>query len=330
MTYDDEFDGETFRENPLTAFQQAAVRKRGRPKSLRDEELWGMRASVLDTIDRFWAQVGWELGKAKTVQQLRSAFQPISGSSGQLQFFVRSSISQATPGSARMTQKKLGLLIARSRSSYEHQCKLQERLDRAKNALPQATSDSQKAEIERLCRERQVNLQSFTAEYEKLQRDERELNDQLIDQLAYIAQHELLSFIRSRRYSFNPVNLANAMAGLPTMGWRQSFKRCLNLKERVTLGFEYRSVQLIDQVRKKSSRRNLVSALATELCSQPKASFAQDMKKNWYYLRSAIEESVQQKMHPGAIPYRIFAEYRRKMSSRSAIDWLLEEEQQLS
>jgi len=331
MPDNDEFDVETFHANPLTAFEQAAARKRGRPQSLRDEELWGMRGSFLDTLDRFWAQVGWELGKAKTIQQLRSAFQSLPDSSGRLQFFVRPSISKATPKSARVTQRRLGLLIARSRSSYEHQCKLQERLDRAKNALPQASSDFQKAEIEKLRGERQEELRSFSEEYDKLQRDERNLNEQLLDQFGYIAQNELLSFIRSRRYSFSPLSLANAMAGLPNMCWRQSFKRCLKLKEKPSLGFVYRSVQFIDQVRKKSSKRNLANTLEAELCRQPKANFAvQDMKKNWYYLRRAIEESVQQKSHPGAIPYRIFAEYRRKMSSRSAIDWLLEEEQQLS
>jgi hypothetical protein len=289
-----------------------------------------MRASVLDTLDRCWAQVGWELGRVKNVEQIREVFQPLPDSSGRLQFFVRSSISKATPRSARVTQKKLGLLNARSYLSNQRERELQERLDRAKNALPQATSDSQKAEIERLCRERQEELRLFTAEYEKLQRDGRELNNLLWDQFAYITQNELLSFIRSRRYSLNPVSLANAMAGLPNMGWRRSFKRCLNLKERPSLGFGYRSVQLIDRVRKNSSKRNLVTALEAELCRQPKGSFAaQDMKKNWYYLRRAIEESVQQKMHPGAIPFRIIAEYRRKMSPRSAIDWVLEEEQQL-
>lgn len=331
MSDDDEFSAEAFNQTPLTAFRQALVRKRGRPKSLRDAELWGMRSSLLAILDPSWAQIGWELGRAKNVQQLRAAFQVLPDSSGRLQFFARPSTSEANPQSARVTQKRLGLIIEQNRSSYEHQRELQERLDRAKNALPQATGDSQKAQIERLCRERQEKLQSFNSAYEKLERDERELNGQLMDQFAYIAQNELLSFIRSRRYSFNPVNLANAMAGLPTMGWRQSFKRCLNLKESPSQGFGYRSVQLIDRVRKNSSKRNLATALEAELCRQPKPSFAvQDMKKNWYYLRRAIEESVQQKMHPDAIPYRIIAEYRRKLSSRSAIDWLLEEEQRLS
>jgi hypothetical protein len=142
-------------------------------------ELWGMRASVLDTLDRCWAQVGWELGRVKNVEQIREVFQPLPDSSGRLQFFVRSSISKATPRSARVTQKKLGLLNARSYLSNQRERELQERLDRAKNALPQATSDSQKAEIERLCRERQEELRLFTAEYEKLQRDGRELNNLL-------------------------------------------------------------------------------------------------------------------------------------------------------
>ena len=71
------FSGGVFDSIPLTTIQQPRVKTRGRPKSLPDGELWGTRSAFLDMLERFWAQIGWEIGRAKNVQQLRAAFQPI-------------------------------------------------------------------------------------------------------------------------------------------------------------------------------------------------------------------------------------------------------------
>ncbi len=324
------FSGGVFDSIPLTTIQQPSVRTRGRPKSLPDGELWGGRSALLDMLQNFWAHIGWEVGRAKSVQQLRAAFLPIQDYSGRLQFFVRPSISKASTRMARLTQRNLGRLNSQVRLAYEQERELRERLDRARNALQQAKNQSETAQIKSICQERDQALQAFSVNYEKLQQEERDSRDQMMNQWAYIAQSELLAFIHSHRYTVNPVNLANAMAGLPNMSWRQSTKRCQKFEEPLGPGFGYLTFKLIERVNNKSSRRDFLAVLEADLKKQPKRNFAAgEMKKNWYYLRHAIKEVLQQKMHPGKIPYRIVAEYQRKMSSRTAIDFVFEEEERL-
>lgn len=208
--------GGIFESIPLTAVPQPIGKMRGRPKSLSEGELWGARSAFVDMLERFWAQVGWEIQRAKNAQQLRAAFQPIQDSSGRLDFFVRPSISKASTQVARLTQRNLGRLNSQVRLAYEHERELRERLDRARNALQQqAKNGAETAQIESICQERDQVLQAFSANYEKLQQEERDLRTQMMNQRAYIAQSELLSFIHSHRYTVNPTNLANAMAGLP-------------------------------------------------------------------------------------------------------------------
>jgi hypothetical protein len=324
------FGGGDFDSIPLTAVQQSEAKTRGRPKALPDGQLWGTRNALLDTLQRFWAHIGWEIGRAKNVQQLGAAFLPIKDYSGQLQFFVRPSISKASTQIARFTQRNLGRLNERIRLGYEDERKLSERLTRARNALQQAKDESETAQIKSICQERDQALQAFSANYGKLQQEERDLRDQMMDQLAYIAQSELLAFIHSHRYTVNPVNLANAMAGLPNMGWRQSTKRCQKLEKPSGPGFGYLTFKLVERVNNKSSKRNFLTVLEADLRKQPKKnSAAMEMKKNWYYLRHAVKEVLQQRVHPGNVAYRIVVEYQRKMSSRTAVDVVFEEEEQL-
>jgi hypothetical protein len=322
--------GGTFESIPLTAVQQPKGKTRGRPKSLPEGELWGARSAWLDLLERYWAQVGWEIGRAKNLQQLRAAFGPIRESSGRLDFFVRPSISRATTHTARSTQKRVWRLNEQIRRGYENERELRERLDRARNALQQAKDASETAHIESIRQERERAFLAFSAKYEKLQQEERDLRNQMMNEWAYIAQNELLTFIHSGRYTINPLNLANAMAGLPQMGWRQSTKRCQKLQERPGPGFGYSTFKLIDRVYNKSSKRHFLAVFKAELRKQPKKNFAaMEMKRNWYYLQRAIKEVLQEKMLPGKVPFRIMAEYRRNMSSRTSVDLVFEEEEQL-
>jgi hypothetical protein len=84
-------------------------------------------------------------------------------------------------------------------------------------------------------------------------------------------------------------------------------------------------------VNNKSSKKDFLAVLEADLRKQPKKNYAaQEMKRNWYYLRAAINEVLQHKIHPGNIPYRIAGEYQRKMSSRTSVDLVFEEEERLT
>ena len=46
---------------------------------------------------------------------------------------------------------------------------------------------------------------------------------------ACYAEIEVFKLIQSRNYRLTPQTFANAMAGLPYIGWRQSLKRCAKI-----------------------------------------------------------------------------------------------------
>ena len=120
-------------------------------------------------------------------------------------------------------------------------------LDRITSALAQAESTGGGAErdFQRVFEERTREHQAARRVCEDLRQKEKALSKLYEDERAFLAQSELLKFIRSRRYAFTPVNLANAMAGLPEMGWRQSAKRCSRHKPKHGDGAVYWLFKLI-------------------------------------------------------------------------------------
>src|SRR5262249_52881370 len=149
-------------------------------------------------------------------------------------------------------------------------------------------------------------------------------------QQAYVAQTELLSCLRSRRYAFTPLNVVNAMAGLTYIGWSQSAKRCAKLERPFVQGFPFQLFLFIHRDLKKSPPGQLLVVLERYLRKRPKTDYtAAELRKMWYHLSAAVHAVIQNGDHPKAVPYRVVAEYQRRTSVRSQLDLVLEEEGQL-
>ncbi len=278
-----------------------------------------------------WGEIGWELRRAKTTEHLRLALRPVAENySNYIGAFVRERTSRATPQILRSTRKLLGDLATEIYECSGYQRQVLEKLDQAMRARETVRGTSQESVIELVYQKRQQAAASHAQRWETLQQRYRELLDRLNDQEAYVAQTELLLFIRSGRYSFTPLNLANAMAGLPFMSWRRSSKRCSAIHSRAPYGFPYQLFLIIQRANKRSSRKKLLAAIRESLLKTRKTDFVGvELRRKWYYVRSAVDEVLRQRHHPGAIPYRILSEYQRRVSSPSQLDLVLEEEEQL-
>ena len=99
-------------------------------------------------------------------------------------------------------------------------------MDRVRAAFQQAESKRDKGEFEEILNERVSLQEEAQRKYAALERAERKLTEQLREERAFFAQHELLRCLKSGRCAFTPYKLASAMAGLPEVGWRRSAKRC--------------------------------------------------------------------------------------------------------
>jgi hypothetical protein len=163
-----------------------------------------------------------------------------------------------------------------------------------------------------------------------------EFEDRLEISEAYFCQSELLDFIGSGRYRPVPLNFANAMAGLPYMRWRQSFKRCQRISRSITETICYEQFKLIRHainglpISCEQFETNLRSILMNPDRQGGHNYAIHELKKNWYYVTRAIEAAIRFASTVDALPYRIIAAYSFYTMSKSAVDVLLEEEYRLT
>jgi hypothetical protein len=133
---------------------------------------------------------------------------------------------------------------------------------------------------------------------------------------AGFSQDQLLLFVRKGKYKWTPRNLAHALAGLPSMGWEQSFKRCGKKKQQWAVR-EYRVFQMIEKCTDKSP--DLFKALLEEsIRSLPgrkpnDIALRESLFGNWRYLRMAIDEALALDDASERLPYRVFEIYTRRI-----------------
>lgn len=80
--------------------------------------------------------------------------------------------------------------------------------------------------IQAECQRRWEELFQLLHTLIKAKKESVELAKTVLAQETYWYCSHLLDYLHKQRYKLAPLNLANALAGLPDMGWRESFVRC--------------------------------------------------------------------------------------------------------
>lgn len=171
----------------------------------------------------------------------------------------------------------------------------------------------------------------------------------LSDEQAHYCQQQLLAFIQGKRYECAPRRLANAIAGLPVIGCRQSALRCSALRYHKEPGQAYKVFLLVEEVWRKqkgASVNHYFDLFREAVCNLPKNQlmeipgeqkkkmvenwFRQFLAENWFYLKNAIKQAMQNYEHPDKVPYLVVAKFYENMAKpRFPIDVLTATEQQL-
>lgn len=318
----------------MTSFSEI-TKKRGRPEDIADGVLLSARDALYFILEQQWAVVGWELQQACTVADVRAALDPLKTSDySRLEVFKRDHKTDGTT-SAKLRRARLAIKDAESkwRFAYEKLEASRQSAERARVALQQVKSTPDEAEISTLCEQWERELMEATAKLRECDWGLEALRNDLKLQEADFAQSELLKFILSERNELTPLNFANAMAGLPFIGWRQSNKRCSGHEPKSSYGFVYQRFLIVEKIvsQPTSSADEVVQKMRAHLLDKAThKDFAyEELRDYWYYLKCAIESVYAKKPHSGAMPFRIFAEYQRRAAIRSALDLLLEEENRL-
>jgi hypothetical protein len=230
---------------------------------------------------------------------------------------------------ARALRSRISGLEMLVRDALHEQQSAKERLDRA----VQIAANSEDEKIQKLCKERHNQHASRVLILEELERSVEEERHVLQRESAHLAQSALLNFIRSKRYTLSPLNFAQAMAGLPYISWRRSISRCKEHQIAHPYGFEFETFQEAGRALKelpKNVNEAFARVEAYLTSKRHRNSATERLRRDWYYFREAIETVLSNRPLRSALPFAVFAEYQRRMSSQTTYDLEMAETDQLS
>jgi hypothetical protein len=224
-----------------------------------------------------------------------------------------------------------------------------------------AITPERKKNTARVIKERRAEAHAAKEKFTEAQREYQALEKRVRDQEAHYYRKELLNFIRlernrrtgrlTRRYAYNPRNLANALAGLPRMNCRRSATRLAKHPYSWEPSTIYKVFEFLERLQRERVLSNpdaaieIVPVRINELPkTEPIPEVYRDrtdkkrrenflrryLQENWAFLKPAIEYGMRSGKHPGQVPYLITAKFQGNLAKpRSQADILFAEQERL-
>jgi hypothetical protein len=284
--------------------------------------LSGNRDAVLNMFAFGWPEIGWQLAAAENRDGLRLALQPLGDHANKqyINRLLKPTSARGDEHEIRMNRTALGEAVKEMHATQSHCSKCISACRDIEAAVIQATAEQSEIVTLEFSKRR---MECQTAQDRSRSATEKQLNleNELVEGEAAYAQDQLLIFIGKRKYAFHPLNLANAIAGLPFaigvpfMGVWQSHARCSKMKSPGWPNYRYEvfetiesawenfssSTQPINEVFEKKIRglpRNVVQEhrqLGTLKIENYVRTF---LCENWWHLQRAIKKSLETKDDP--------------------------------
>jgi hypothetical protein len=335
-------------ENMMSDTENLPVKRGGRASLISDACLWGDRDSLLFLLETTWADVGAKLQAAKTADDVLVALQIWKGrnESPVVKTLLRPESMAASAKALTEKRRRHRELIEHSRNAWEQQEKCREAVEVAQRALNSQLSDRDRTAVEKRLAQRQEKFDRAKAEHDFADSRERRMNQQLQESETHFARTEAVQFLRSPRYRKTPLNTANAFAGLPNMGWRQSIQRCMKGEAVGANGGAIQVFNTIKRIVDSCTRPSQLASHAEQWLKTQKGSKSlgvSELRKEFYYLQSAINTvletepkvrrntvlETEPKVRRRELPYAIAKEYREHKSHPSDVDRLFAEDEAL-
>lgn len=312
-------------------------KRRGPPTLLADQELLHRREDFVKVFESLWGEIGWGLQKCKQETDIGRALGPLNKfpiSQKLASVFVGSSAGYASTDTVRDVRARLRNIQQRRWDAEISKQRAIEEFQRVNGVIAQATSSKRRL-IERVRNERQKEASIRSKEWQELSRLQEKLERQLRGLEARFARQEILRFCKSKRYELTPLSLANASAGLPYMGWRQSMRRSIKQPSVSANGLEYqifKAIRFIASQAKKNSEKVFVAEFRENIPQLPNRYRASkgELEKEWFFLDRALRGAFKSKPHPRAFPFEISKRYFKQIRSRSQVDRILAQQAELT
>jgi hypothetical protein len=308
----------------------------GRPIAIEDDSLLAARDHLVWLFEETWADVGerlpWVKKPADVLDAIRVWDNPnrSTGDHYIAKRLLRSSSIPATQKWLNARRRELGKFNDAVRAASFTLEKSQQELDTADRALSDQLSDNDKAAVLDQISRRGQKLSDAKTEFERLKKQQREVEDLLLDGEASFARDECARFCVSSRYRLTPLNMANALAGLPYIGWRQSIARCKKHPSSRAEGQSFQIFKTIERIVRSCVRRSDLVGHAEKYLRDKKTKKslgASELRKKWYYLRWSIKTvlDADPRVSTRNLPFAITREYWKRTMQRSNLHTLFEE-----
>jgi hypothetical protein len=308
------------RPNPLA--KPTGEGKRGR-RTIQDNDLVGARNGWLAFFEKVWHEIGWQLieirsQEAATIDDVRMVFESLRSKPSFQNtpgFHWTIFFLQGVPEVAKRTELRtnriksiaLSYQVQKMRSQEEE---LKSTAAYAEIAVQQAREEDREVILSD-AKEKKRHLQEFTEKLAKTESERSNYEKKVREQETHLYCAELLGFLCKGKYAVKPLPLANSLAGLPHMGWRQSLARCSKMPPTFSqVQYPYGIVRAILKIWKRRSKNpdlTLTDLFRAEIpkLRKPNSEARTYLSEGWRDLRMAIERLSKEGPSDSSMPYAI-------------------------
>lgn len=329
------FDGELI---DIVSDEPQKPLKGGRP-TIADNLLLDSRNQWRAFFEKCWPEIGWPLSRIRkrrksTIKDLQGVFEEVRNKPlcDHAKIFLSGELHEITVQALREQTMASNKLRYEVQDMQNKRPELQRLCLEAANALSQA-SETENAAIQAELVRRIHVLKQHEGRFDAKTPECIALEKQVRDGEVYLYCSELLNFLQSegkRKRAITPLNLANALAGVPYMRWRQSETRCSKMLADAFAQHPYAVFQLIERLFRRigaKRRKSLLGAFQAELLKLPKNDYypRDSICEQWRDLSLAVEEVSKSKHQSGFIPYAITSAFLRNVSrQKTSLDNVLD------
>ena len=320
-------------ESLLSGFAPANEQGRlGRPPALNDDELRQRRDQLQGIFAAHWPIIGWNLQRARKPLHIADALRPLAGlNNPTIELLLSDSFKKPMPDGFLLVRQECKRLYSQLAETQRAVSEANTKVIEARNALEQAHNFFAVArDSYSEARKKRKATASFLKERERwlrrcesvqIQLSKREKHliecteiargiEKAIKEIqAHFAQTELLSFVLSERYAFSPQTFANAVAGLPHMGWRTSIRRCSPARCETKASINYlifEAVKSILEGAKPASAEEAASEIRRQISKRNQFGSVKDfIGEDWPGLERAVLAVWNSSIRADSRPYKI-------------------------
>ena len=316
--------------------------KRGR-RTIEDRFLIGARNSWLSFFEKVWHEIGWQLlqireQRSGTADDIRAVFEPIRGKP---ENHCADSFLRGEPDAAPSLQLRANRFRATARFSDMQKLRSQQQEQEYTSAYAQIAAtqaqENEKEIIESEARRKKAHLEQLNEKVLWVEIESDYLDKKVREQETHLYCSELLGFLCKGKYAVKPLPLANSLAGLPQMGWRQSLARCSKMpRSSAHVQYPYGILVVISKIWKRRSKQaqlTLVDLFQGEIPKLGKkdGEARTYLSEGWRDLRMAIEECSKAEHRDDFRPYAITRAFMKNRSRlKTQADQILDEHDKLA